>query len=302
VNFDFGEVFTRTWQITWKYKVLWAVTILPFLLYFLFFPIWLVFGFTRDLSPERMFGFMENQYFLIGFTIFELLFFAAMIFLQILSRASVTLGAFRVETDNQPITFIGLLKDGLGYFSRFLGLGLLLFVAAIVLFLTFFACIAAVMVGTAGVGAILVLPLFLLMYPLMFMGMAIMEQAESAIVADGMSIMESVKQAFELIKTHIWKYVLVTFVIYIGMYLLSAVIAFPLMFLMFPLMMRGTETGAEFNGMFGLQAVSMLVLFPLMTIIQGFALTYLKSAMMVVYLRLTRSPSAAQPVLQEVPA
>jgi hypothetical protein len=71
---------------------------------------------------------------------------------------------------------------------------------------------------------------------------------------------------------------------------------------MFPIMVRNMETNADFNNMFKLQAVFGLVLFPLMTIIQGFALTYLKSAMMVVYLRLTRSPNAPQPVLQEVPA
>ena len=43
-------------------------------------------------------------------------------------------------------------------------------------------------------------------------------------------------------------------------------------------------------------------LIPLLTIIQGFALTYLKPAAMFVYLRHTRSPGMQEPVLQEVPA
>jgi predicted acyltransferase len=71
---------------------------------------------------------------------------------------------------------------------------------------------------------------------------------------------------------------------------------------MFFFMMRNVEaTGMpDFNNFFRLQALFMVVLFPIMGVLQGIMLTYLKSAMMVVYLRLTRSStSAPQLELQE---
>jgi hypothetical protein len=44
-----------------------------------------------------------------------------------------------------------------------------------------------------------------------------------------------------------------------------------------------------------------VILLPLIALIQGFSVTFMKSALMLVYLRLTRTPKV-QPVLQELTA
>ena len=297
MNFEFGEVLTHAWQITWRNKVLWVVTVLPFLISFLLFPVWLIVAFTQNLDPNRILGFMENQNYIVLITVFYLIIFIVSSVLHVISRASVTLGVYRVEA-KQPIAFMDLLKDGLPYFWRILGVALLMIAGMIVFFLAFFACAALLSVATMGLGAICIQPLFLLMIPLMFLVMAFMEQAESAIIADGMSVPDSARRAYELIKTNVWKYMLITFVVYFGMNILISMIAFPFMIPMFLFMMNNFENGMDFSNMYKLQAVFAIVLLPLMTLIQGFALTYMKSAMMVTYLRLTRSTNGPQPSLQ----
>jgi hypothetical protein len=303
VKVELGEVLTRAWQITWKNKVLWAISALPILVSFLMIPIWLVFVFAGDFDPERMFGFLENQWVMIVASLFYLIIIVVSFFLQITSRSSSTLGIYRVEAGIQPLTFMSLIKDGFQYFWRILGISLLLALVVMAFFIVFFACISAVSIVTMGIGAICLQPLFLLFIPLTLLGMAFMEQAEAAVVVDGLGVMDAAKRGYELVRANLLTFALITVVIYFGMSILSSLLVFPFMIPMFFFMMPNLESGMpDFNNIFRMQAVFMVVLLPIMTLVQGFSLTYLKSAMMVTYLRLTRSASAPPPEVQEATA
>jgi hypothetical protein len=292
----------RAWQITWKNKVLWAITALPMLPVFLMFPIWFVLVFMDGFDPNKIQSWVENPAFVILGVIFYLVIIVGSVALQIVSRASVTLGVFKVETENQPVVFVDGLKNGLRYFWRTFGVFALISGGILVVFLVFFACMALVSVATMGLGAICIQPLFLLMLPVSMLVMALMEQAEAAVVADELGIMDAVKRAYELIRSNIWRYVLITIVIYFGMNLLMSLVMFPLMIPFIFIMMNNIEGGMDFNNMLKMQAVFGAVLFPVMTLVQGFVMTYLKSAMILTYLRLTRSSNEPQPALQEVAA
>ena len=197
MNFDFGEILTRAWRITWKHKVLWAISILPFLTMFLFLPFWLIFVFQENVDFDTMSTWMQNPVYMSVAVVVYLVIFAASIFLQIASRSSLTLGIYRAE--------------------------------------------------------------------------------------------------YELIKSHIWKYVLITIIIYFGMNILISLVTFPLMIPMFFFMTRTMEAGLDFNNLIRMQAIFGVVILPLMALVQGFSLTYMKSAMMLTYLRLTQ-PSQSQPL------
>jgi hypothetical protein len=296
LNFDFGQVFIRAWEITWKYKVLWAINALPIAMTFLLLPIWLVIVFMQDLDPNRILGFAENPAFVIIGSVIYVLIIVGSVILQIISRASVTLGVFRAETEKQPITFLDLLRDGFRYFWRTLGVFALISVGVLVLFFAFFACMALFSAVTMGFGVICMQPLFLLMIPFSMLIMVLMEQAESAVVADESGVMDAIKRAYELIRSNIWRYILITLVIYFGMNILMSIILFPLMIPLFFIMLRSMENGMDFNNMLKMQAVFGIILVPVMALVQGIILTYLKSAMMVMYLRLTRQPNEPQPV------
>jgi len=297
MNFDFGDILAGAWKITWKNKVFWAISMLPFLTVFLLLPIWLVFVFQENVDFDTISTWMQNPTYASIVVIVYLVIFVASIVLQIASRSSLTLGVYRAEAVVQPLTFLDLLRSGLHYFWRILGSAFLIGAGMMVLFMAFFAIVGALSAVTMGFAMLCIQPLFILVIPLFLLVMAIMEQSESAIVADEMKVMDAIKQAFELITTHIWKYVLITLIVYFGMNILTSLVSFPLMLPLFFFMMRNLEAGPDFNNMIRMQAVFGVVILPIMAIIQGFSLTYMKSAMMLTYLRLTRHKQP-QPVLQ----
>ena len=135
MNFDIGAVLTRAWQITWKNKVLWAITALPMLPVFLMLPIWFVLVFMDGFDANKIQSWVENPAFVVLGVIFYLVIIVGSVALQIVSRASVTFGVFKVETENQPVVFVDTLKNGLRYFLRILGIFALISGGILVVFL-----------------------------------------------------------------------------------------------------------------------------------------------------------------------
>ena len=121
MNFDLGDILTRAWKITWKHKVLWAISILPFLTMFLFLPIWSIIVFQDNVDYNTLSTWMENPTYMTMAIVLYLVVILLSVFLQIASRASLTLGIYRAEAVLQPVTFVGLLRNGFQYFWRILG-------------------------------------------------------------------------------------------------------------------------------------------------------------------------------------
>jgi len=296
MDFDFGDVLTRAWKITWKHKVLWVISVLPFLTMFLFLPFWLILLLQKNVDFNAISTWMENPiYSTIAILVYLIVFISSMV-LQIASRSSLTLGIYGAEAGLQLVSVVHLLRNGLRYFWRILGISFVISVGMMVVIIAFFAVLAALSVVTMGFAMLCIQPLFILMIPLFLLVMALMEQCESAIVADELTVMDALRRAYELIKSNIWKYVLITLIVYFGMNILISIVTFPLMIPMFFFMMRTMEAGMDFNSMIRMQAVVGIVILPLMALVQGFSQTYIKSAMMLTYLRLTR-PELSSPVL-----
>jgi len=197
MQFGFGDVLTRAWKTTWKHKVLWIISVLPFLTMFLLLPFWLILLFQKNVDFNAMSSWMEN-------------------------------------------------------------------------------------------------PIYRTIAILVYL----------AIIADELKVINALRRAYELIKSKIWKSMLITLIVYFGMNILISMVNFPLMIPMFFFMMRTMQAGPDFNTMIRIQAVFGVVILPLMALLQGFSLTYIKSAMMLTCLRLTR-PAASLPLLSgtvEAPA
>src|SRR5690242_280046 len=108
MNFNFGEVLTRAWQIIWKHKVLWIFGILA--------------GWGRgnarfnsntggggngnggfDQLPPQLLSILETiqenlTIFIVAICIFALLFWAITIFLSTIGRIGLIRGTYQVET------------------------------------------------------------------------------------------------------------------------------------------------------------------------------------------------------------
>ena len=296
MNFDFGDVLTRAWKITWNHKVLWVISVLPFLTMFLILPFWLILLLQKNVDFNAIFTWMENPIYRTMAILAYLIVIVSSMVLQIASRSSLTLGIYRAEADLLPVTFVDLLRNGFRYFWRILGNSFLIGVGMMVVFIAFSVILGALSVVTMGFAMLCIQPLFLLMIPLFLLVITLLEQSESAIVADELNVMDALKRAYELIQANIWRYVLITLIVYFGTNILISIVTFPLMIPMFFFMMRSMEAGPDFNSMLRIQAVFGVVILPFMVLIQGFSLTYIKSAIMLTYLQLTR-PELSSPLL-----
>lgn len=102
MSFDFGEVLTRAWQITWKYKFLWVFGLLFFLI-----------GFAPALSifmaEDVPFWIEQPAYMLAFFGVFLLL-IVALFLIGAFTQAAISVGALRAEREAGELTFKGIFK------------------------------------------------------------------------------------------------------------------------------------------------------------------------------------------------
>jgi hypothetical protein len=300
MNFNFGEVLSHAWQITWKHKVLWVFNILPVLIGFLFLPVMLIPFFSIDPNSLAHSDFFNQPGFIFLFVGISILNAIVSLVLYARGAASTSLGVLRLEQGEDVLSFKNLFGEGSRFFGRILGIILLVGLGVVLVVLVFSACFMVIGMLTMGLGMLCIQPLFLLMYPLMLILYAWIEQAQAAVVADDIGAMDAISRAWDLIKSNFWGVVLITLIIYLGMTILSSIVMLPFIvpFFFFPFLIENSQIAFNTQWLVWIVTVFSIILLPLIALIQGLSLTFMKSAMMLVYLRLTRNPRV-QPVLKE---
>src|SRR6266536_1997698 len=144
MNFNFGDVLSRAWQITWKYKVLWIFGLLAscaggggnsrgsyqqrnnFSNNNLFTP-----EMTRQMRVffERFSAWiMQHQWVIYAFIIFVWLLIILQLFLATMGSTGLTRGAYHADSGVERLYFGELWRESLHYFWRVTGLGFLIWV------------------------------------------------------------------------------------------------------------------------------------------------------------------------------
>lgn len=292
MNFEIGEVLSRAVQITWKNKSFWGFIVLPMLVNFLGIPLYILPLFFLDENGSGAPVIFENPVFLVLFFAFHVIFILITFVLMIYGYSAFTLGVVRVERGEQRTTFKELLQDAKTYFPRMLG----------VMFLTSFVVGGAISfiilglmlfgVATVGIGFICLQPIFILLYPVMMIIYAFIEQSQAAVVADEMEVMQAIRKGWELLQANFWRLALVSLVVYFGLSIVSMIIVMPVMipFFFFPILI--STNNFDFTTMGLVVGGYMLILFPLVAIIQGVLITFMKSTYILAYLRLTQTSAA----------
>lgn len=292
MNFNFGEVLTRAWQITWKHKTLWLAGIAISLAGLLYAPISLIFNpsFFSLSDPSEV----NRQLPLI------LLANGLIILLSILSipvyviALSVpSLGTLQLEKGSEKIRFVELIKGVLPYFWRILGVFLLVVVGIFLVMMTIMACIGILSVFTFGIASICALPIFILFIPLGILVYAVMEQGISAILVDDLGVSSALQRSWELVKKNLGVMALISIIIYVGSTIIGLIISVPMMIPMFGFMFNMMGSGSEpdfqeIERFFRSMSLWMLAFSPLYAVFQGLLLTFTQSAWVLTYLRLTR--------------
>jgi hypothetical protein len=282
MTFDYGNVLTRTLQITWKHKSFWL---------FMMFPMLIASGmFIAFAAPVFLLG-EDDETMGLVFVIWTAVLTLGTIVIFIVSAAgttSLTLGILRAERGEGSTSFMDLVRDGFQYFGRAVGVILIVQLSVGLVFTVFFLCIAALFAVTMGVAAICLQPIVILISPLSFLIVAVITGALAAVIDESLGAWDAVKRALKVVRDHVWKFILISFIIYFGVSILSGVIALPAMIpaMAAPIMMEaGIDMGEQM--VLPLMILFACLFFPLMSLLTGITGTLTTSALGLAYLRLS---------------
>lgn len=289
MNFNFGEVLTRAWQITWKHKNLWLAGIVVGLIGLLPASVSLLFtpSYSSFSNPEEMNRMLPTILLTNGLV---LLLTVLSVPVYVAGMAVPSLGTVELEKGNETVNFGALLRGILPYFWRILGIVALVWIGIFVAMGIFAACIMGFSLLTFGIGALCVMPLLILFIPLGILVYALMEQAVSAVVVDNLGFSSALQRAWELVRKNLGVMALISIIIYLASTIIGMVIAIPMMIPMFGFILNmGPEPDLEsFDRLYQNMNLWMLALSPIYAVLQGILLAYMQSVWTLTYMRLTR--------------
>lgn len=295
MKIDIGEVLSRAWHITLKNKSLWWFGIFLGLFVLAIFPLMIVpISFPFFLQDQRMDLFLLAM---AGFFIVFLVFFAIMYMVSAVFQTALTLGVLRAVQGEERMPLIELIRNSMPLLWRVLGVMALYTVAVMMVNLVIQAIMFLLAIATFGLGMLCATPLALLQYPIIFIAVAWMEQAVNGVVIHEMTVMDAIKQGWQIIRNNLLTVGLIIIVVYFGISIVSMIVVMPMMTPLFILPFGFLE--GEPNWI--IIAISLLfgaAFIPLYALLTGWSAVFTKSAWVLTYLRLTR-PTESQPVLQE---
>ena len=287
MNFNFGEVLRRAWQITWKHKALWVFGALPMVLFLFYVPLFLYYFLTSNFT-ETIPDLLSNPGFVAIVFIVIILTVVISLVLQVFSRSATTFGIVQIEAGNDRSSFGELFNGGRIFFWRILGGMLLVNIVLMVFFAVFSACLSLVGFATLGIGSLIGQLLFL---PARWLGYAVMEQTQVAIVAEAIRPTDAILRASELVKQNIEIFALVTIVLYFGLSIVGSIVLLPVAAPLFLAVLGKISSEFSNPSVLWVAMSCFIVMMPAYLLVQAVVFVYIKSIHIITYLRLTRSPN-----------
>ena len=317
MNFNFGEVLSRAWQIIWKHKVLW------------------IFGILASCSQggrgynsggnggggtggpgpgnlppqlERFFEMIAQNAVPIIITAVSLvcIFWLIAIFLGTIGRIGLIRGTWQAEGGAERLIFGQLFSESTPYFWRVFGLSLLvglpiiLLVGALVAALVLFGVSMSQGNRASAVGFLGVLPIFFaclcVLIPVAIVINMIVRQSERAIVLENLPVLPSLSRGWEIFRSHLGEIILMAIILGVLGVVTGFIIAIPVFIVVVPAAIAFAAGNAQ-NWTPLIVAGGLLCLYiPISLLLNGVVISFTESAWTLTYLRLTRKPDANEPV------
>jgi len=313
MNFNFGEVLTRAWQIIWKYKVLWIFGILA--------------GCSRgggggsgggggntgfetqapDLPPqlERWFRIIaENatQYILIAITVLCLI-WIVVLFLGTIGRIGLIRGTAQAEGGAGKLIFGQLFSESTPYFWRMFGLSLVIGLPVLILVAILIAGLLSFIVplsvsseignDTPRLGFLAVIPFFAacicLLVPVMLVVGLIVRQAENAIVLEDLGVFPALSRGWEVFRRNLGPIILMAVILAVIGIVAGLIIAIPVFIIIFPTMVAFFLGEARNWTPMVIMSVCICIYIPISIVLNGILTSYIESAWTLTYMRLTNT-------------
>lgn len=321
MNFNFGEVLTRAWQIIWKHKVLWIFGILA--------------GCGRsggnfrgnsgsggsgapgqpNIPPQLMqiVRVIEQNLttFIILGCIVLLLIWALTIFLGTVGRIGLIRGTFRAEEGAEHLIFGQLFSESTPYFWRMFGLSLIVAIPVLIMVGAIVAMAVALIIpvsnGNNGgnVALLGLIPLligcFCLLVPIMFVIGMIVRQAENAIVLEDLRVLPAISRGWEVFRSNLGPILLMAIILAVIGLVVGFIIAIPVLVIVVPAAIAFAAGNAQNWTPMIIAGVLLCLYIPISLVVNGIVTAYTESAWTLTYMRLTK-PQASAPVVVEANA
>ncbi len=318
MNFNFGDVLTRAWQIVWKHKILWVFGILAscgrsggsFNSNFSSGGGNGGGGQPPEIPPQMMRWFQTIEQNLTTIAVVVLavvcILWFITIFLSSIGKIGLIRGTAQAEGGAASLVFGELFSGSVPYFWRMFGLSLILSLPVFIIAMA----IAVVVVGgiaasggneTAIVGIVGMMPIMIgclcLLVPVMFVLGMIFRQAENAVVLEEMGVLPAITRGWEVFKANLGPIILMAIILGVIGAVAGFVIAIPIFIIVFPAMFAYMLGGGS-NMPLILMGVCMCIFIPVALILQGIITAYTESAWTLTYMRLTKPQDAAPAVIE----
>jgi hypothetical protein len=315
MSFNFGEVLTRAWQITWKYKVLWIFGILA--------------GCaqggggsgsggaggggragndgngTNPFPPgmqsefQRVADWISNNWWAIALVVlFIILLVILFVFLGTVGRIGLIRGTLQAETGAGALAFGTLFSESTPFFWRIFALQLLVALAFVLLFLP----LLVVGIVTAGIGFVCLLPIFCLLIPVGIAVNMILEQAYVAIVKENLGIIDGWRRGWGVVRANFGPIILMALILFVISFVIGLILAIPFFVVLFPAVFAlAIGQGQNWTPLLW-AGLCLLAYLPLMILLRGILTTFTGCSWTLTFLRLTSAPGDNTPVVVEANA
>jgi hypothetical protein len=296
MNFNFGEVLTRAWQIVWKHKVLW------------------IFGIFAACSrgngggsgsgggggggtgpgnqpfPQLQQTFdqigqwiNENPWVVVAFVLLVLVLVVLAIFLGTIGRIGLIRGTYQAERGAERLAFGELFSESMPYFWRVFGLSLLIGLIFLLLLLP----LVLFGVLTAGIGFACLLPLICILIPVGFAVSVILEQANAAIVLEDLGIQAGLRKGWDVARANIGPMIALGLILLIGAAVVGFIFAIPIIVAVIPFVVGAANNNTS---PIWIAVACCALYFPVLLVLNGILTAYIQTVWALTYMRLTAVP------------
>ncbi len=298
---DFGEVLTRTWHITWRYKGLWVLGLLA--------------GCgtggggggggsggsTSAAGNQPSYGAIEQTLLQIPAWVWIALALVVLVLILVFLALGVIgtgglIAGFRQADEGKDVTLGQAFRQGTRYFWRLLGFRLLLLVVGLVLA----AVVVAAAIGSLG---ICLVPLICLGIPLLFALGVYVSLCQVSLIDDDQKTVEAFGRGWQVLRSHPGPALLMGLILIVGGLVVGLVLALPAFALMLPiaLALASNERGAIVGGLL-VGGLCFLGYLPVLLLASAVLQTYVNGAWTLTYRRLTgKGPGVSAPAEAGIP-
>ena len=304
MDFDFGNVLRRAWQIIWKHKVLWIFGIFAGCSRgggsggggggggsggegFTNQP---QFGDQIERSMDQLGRWIEqNLWIIIVLVVAFLLLILITIFLGTIGRVGLIRGTYQAESGIESLSFGSLFQESLPFFWRVLGLSLLVGLAFLIVF------IPIILFGilTAGVGFACLLPLICVLIPITWAVMAVIEQANAAIVIENLGILAGLQRGWEICRSNLGPIIIMALILWIGSAIVGIVIAIPILVPILLAVFGLATSEGDMRTPLLIAGICFVIYLPVLILLSGILTAYIQSAWALTFIRLAKPPESS---------